>query len=174
MQEPVNPPRTRHSSASKWLANELAAIEGSLSRIEAEMARLQTERDKLLTARCALTAVTFSVIEAPSCVPVLPHHLFGERGQFIDWLRRMIAGAAPHAVSTVQIAEAAQQAFGIVLFGKERKRFIDNSLRYALHRLAKRGEIESCRDPGLCKTRAGLWRWKSEHTLADLERLREQ
>lgn len=173
MQEPMNPPRTRHSSASKWLANELAAIEGSLSRIEAEMARLQTERDKLQAARNALKAVTFSVIEAPQCEPVRPHHLFGERGQFIDWLRRMIAASAPHAVSTVQIAEAAQQAFGLVLIGKARKRFIDNSLRYALHRLAKRGEIEPCRDPGLRKTRAGLWRWKSELTLAHLEKLRD-
>lgn len=137
------------------------------------MARLQNERDKLLAARRAMTAVTFTVIEAPSCVPVRPHHLFGERGQFIDWLRRMVAAAAPHALSTAQLADAAQEAFGLVLIGKERKRFIDNSLRYALHRLAKRGEIEACHDHSLRKTRSGLWRWKSEHTLADLERLRE-
>lgn len=162
--------RTRTPSEVKWLANELAAVNGELERIDGQIARLEKRRGRLLQVRESLSCVAgqMSVPELPDVVPaVKPHDRFGARGGLRDFMRQVIKAAHPQGVSTSALTDAVIEAFRLEVAGPhERKRLVDNSIRSALTKLCLQGQIEPMHRQSERNGRAGLlaqsgvWRWK--------------
>lgn len=167
-QEPVR--RTRTPSAVKWLANELAAVNGELERIDEELSRLAERRQRLLQVRESLSCVAaqLAVPQLPTVVPALrSQDRFGAKGALRNLMRQVLRAAYPQGVSTSTMADAVIQAFNLNVTGpRERERLIDNTIRSNLTKLHRQGEIEPLHQQGRQFGRAGLiaqsgvWRWK--------------
>lgn len=171
--------RTKTLPEVKWLANELAATAGALQRLDEHIERLQTERARLLSLHSSLstTACIMTVAELPDVVlPVHGHHQFGARGRLRDWIRLSLQAVYPAGIDTLRLADAAQDAFGLVFASpKERKRFIDNSLRNALKRMRTRGEVEPLHALESPTPLPGVWRWRmNEPSMAELRAQAEE
>ena len=168
----------RHTPpVTKWLANELAALNGELQQIAERLAHLTERRTQVISAIAALSK-TARLFEADNFMRAVPavraHGRYGGRGNLIRFLEAVVREAAPEFIDTVSLTHLAVEAFGLPLVTNvEFGQFRDNSLRRALRVLEHRGLIECSHAPTSgALTPVSYWRWKNP--VPGIEALREQ
>lgn len=170
----------RTSPQVKWVVNEIAAVQGELDRIEETLSRLLERKEHLLRVKDALGSVAteLHLPVAPGALPVVrPNDRFGARGSLRKFIRVVLQAAYPKGVSTSSIADMVIDAFQLEITNPlERKRLVDNTIRNALTRMGRQGEVEPLHSQQEDGSRMGLiaqsgvWRWKERTTT--LEELR--
>lgn len=170
-------PQWRTPPEVKWVVNELAAVQGELDRIEESLGRLLERKAHLLSVKEALgtVAVELHLPTTPGLLPVVrPNDRFGARGSLRKFIRVVLQAAHPKGVSTSSIADMVIDAFQLQIANPlERKRLVDNTVRNALTRMGRQGEVEPMHSQQEDGSRMGLiaqsgvWRWKQRTTTLD-------
>lgn len=161
----------------KWVVNELAALKGERESIDREIRKLQERQLRIQQVEQSLMAVLRMLakseqLAADQMPAVAAHRRYKERGQLRHLLRQSLRDAYPQVLDTCQLAEQVARHFSIEFANsRQRKAFQDNSIRNALGRLAKAGEIERIDHGHKGRARPTLWRWGT--SLPALETLRE-
>ncbi len=165
--------RNRTPSEAKWVLNELAAVSGEMTRIEQALERLEARRTKLARTQAALQRVAALVDPAathPSGrhtqqLSVNTHERWKGRGNLRNCIRQALTEAFPSGVSTSALTDHVAQFFGIELpTAAERKRFMDNSVRSALTKMRRAGEVEPLHDFRGMPSYSGIWRLRQAET----------
>lgn len=171
--------RQRTDPAVKWAINELAALKGEQEGIDCEIRKLQERQQRIQRVEQSLMTVLQTLTQSEQlAVDQLPavaaHRRYKERGELRHFLRQALLQAYPQVIDTCQLAGQVALHFGIEFSNsQQRKAFQDNSVRNALGRLAKAGEIERIDHGHKGPGRATFWRWgQSLPTLAVLRELR--
>lgn len=149
------------------MLNELAAVSGEMTRIEQALERLEARRTKLARTQAALQRVA-ALIDPGAAhhagrrtpnLRVNTHERWNGRGNLRNCIRQALADASPSGVSTSALTDHVAQFFGIELpNAAERKRFMDNSVRSALTKMRRAGEVEPLHDFRGMPSYSGVWR----------------
>lgn len=161
----------------KWVINEMAVLKGERESIDREIRKLQERQHRIQQVEQSLLSVLQTLakseqLAADQIPAVAAHRRYKERGQLRHLLRRALRDAYPQVLDTCQLAEQVARHFAMEFANsQQRKAFQDNSVRNALGRLAKAGEIERIDHGHKGRARPTLWRWGT--SLPALETLRE-
>lgn len=166
-------------SALKWLAEKRARTAGDLLKHEQLLVDVQRQVEEL---RRDLAALDHSIalcdqVLATAGIDAINGWAgtYGRRGALQAFVVETLEACAPESMSTDELAARTEAHFGLVFATRQlRARWLQNSLRAALHTLVRRGTLEAVHSPE--ERSMGRWRMKLERqpSLADLRKASEK
>jgi hypothetical protein len=164
--------RTRERPERKWLANELAALQGELNSIDEQLVRLAKRRIQVEAACQALSQVASMVGAASLVARTAPVRAQTGWGQLRALLTEILQAVAPQALDTVTMTKMVAERFGLVLASRdELTRFRKNTLTRQLRKMERDGLVERLHDVNATPSLVGVWRWAAEAAVPTLEEL---
>ncbi len=150
------------------LAGEIHTRERSIARYQAELVDL---RDKVAALDRTLALTDARVNPAAGGVVRATTGRYKGRGSLIAFVRDAVLASGSQGIDTTSLARLVISEFEIPAeTGVDVQRYKQNSLKSALRKLSRQGDIELApRAPG--GRTPGVWRPKQGSSLADLARL---